>query len=78
MRALTEKMQTPAAKASYRQRGPVAEFPNAWLKAKLGLRQFHLCGLANVLLEMLWAGLAYNLAVWTRLSGRPGLAGAGS
>jgi transposase len=75
VRAFAEKMQTPEAKAIYRQRGPVAEFPNAWLKAKLGLRQFHLRGLAKVLLEVLWAALAYNLAQWTRLCWRP--AGAG-
>jgi transposase len=75
VQAFVQKMQTPEAQAIYRQRGPVAEFPNAWLKAKLGLRQFHLRGLAKVLLEVLWAALAYNLAVWTRLSWQPALAG---
>jgi hypothetical protein len=74
VRAFAQKMQTTAAKAIYRQRGPVAEFPNAWLKAKLGLRQFHLRGLGKALLEVLWACLAYNLAQWVRLSWRPGLA----
>jgi hypothetical protein len=78
VRAFAQKMQTPEAKAIYRQRGPVAEFPNAWLKAKLGLRQFHLRGLAKVLSEVLWAALAYNLAVWTRLSWRSSLAAVGS
>lgn len=78
VRAFAQKMQTPEAKAIYRQRGAVAEFPNAGLKAKLGLRQFHLRGLAKVLLEVLWAALAYNLAVWTRLSWRSSLAAVGS
>jgi hypothetical protein len=74
VRAFGAKMQTDEAKAIYRQRGPIAEFPNAWLKAKLGLRQFHLRGLAKALLEVLWACLAYNLAQWIRLSWRPDLA----
>ena len=38
--AFVEKMQTQAAQAIYRLRGAVAEFPNAWLKPKIGLRQF--------------------------------------
>lgn len=76
VRAFREKMQTEEAKAIYRQRGPVAEFPNAWLKAKLGLRQFHLRGRAKALAEVLWACLAYNLAQWIRLSWRPALAAA--
>jgi len=76
--AFRKKMELPESRAIYRRRGEVAEFPNAWLKAKLGLRQFHLRGLAKVLLEVLWAALAYNLAVWTRLSWRSSLAAVGS
>src|ERR1019366_10704073 len=38
--AFVEKMQTEAAQVIYRLRGAVAEFPNAGLKAKIGLRQF--------------------------------------
>lgn len=70
-----EKMQTPEAKEIYRQRGAVAEFPNAWIKEKLGLRQFRLRGLAKVLLEVLWACLTYNIQQWIRLRWRPALAG---
>jgi len=40
-----EKMKTEKAKAAYKQRGPIAEFPHAWIKEKIGLRQFHLRGL---------------------------------
>jgi len=40
------------AKEIYRQRGAIAEFPSAWLKDQLGLRQFRLRGLAKVLLEV--------------------------
>ena len=36
--AFVEKMQTEAAQVIYRLRGAVAEFPNAGLKAKIGLR----------------------------------------
>jgi len=48
----------------------VAEFPNAWLKAKIGLRQFRVRGLKKVRCEALWACLAYNLAQWVRLRWR--------
>jgi hypothetical protein len=74
VRQFAEKMQTEAGKAIYRQRGAVAEFPNAWIKAKLGLRQFRVRGLAKALLEVLWACLTYNIQQWIRLSWRPGLA----
>lgn len=65
--AFKQKMQTPEAKAVYRQRGAIAEFPNAWIKDKLGLRQFHLRGLVKVGLESLWVCLTYNIQQWIRL-----------
>jgi hypothetical protein len=65
--AFITKMQTAAAKAIYRLRGSVAEFPNAWIKAKLGLRQFHVRGQAKVGMEVLWVCLTYNIQQWTRL-----------
>lgn len=60
------KMATEEAKAAYRKRGETAEFPNAWLKDKLGLRKFRLRGLAKAGIEVLWAVIAYNVAVWRR------------
>ncbi len=74
MQQFAQKMETQQGKATYRQRGAVAEFPNAWIKDKLGLRQFRLRGLAKVLLEVLWAALTYNIQQWIRLSWQPGLA----
>ena len=74
VQAFLDKMQTDAAKAIYRLRGAVAEFPNAWLKAKLGLRQFRVRGLVKVLREALWACLTYNLQQWIRLRWRAGQA----
>jgi transposase len=68
--AFKAKMQTEAAKAIYRLRGAVAEFPNAWLKAKIGLRQFRVRGLQKVTMELLWACLTYNIQQWIRLSWR--------
>ena len=65
-----QKMQTEAARAIYRQRGAIAEFPNAWLKDKLGLKQFRLRGLIKVGMEVLWAALTYNIQQWVRLSWR--------
>ena len=71
VREFREKMQSAAAQQIYRQRAPVAEFPNAWIKDKLGLRQFRLRGLIKVSLETLWACLTYNIQQWIRLSWRP-------
>ena len=65
-----EKMQTEEAKQIYRQRGEVAEFPNAWIKDKIGLRQFRLRGLVKVGMEALWACLTYNIKQWIRLCWR--------
>ena len=70
VQAFLSKMQTDAAKAIYRLRGAVAEFPNAWIKAKLGLRQFRVHGLVKVGMELLWACLTYNIQQWVRLSWR--------
>ncbi len=42
--AFRKKMEQPEQKAIYWQRGPVAEFPNAWIKEKLGLRKFRVRG----------------------------------
>ncbi len=66
-----EKMQTEKAQEIYRQRGEVAEFPNAWIKDKIGLRQFRLRGLIKVGMEVLWACLTYNIKQWIRLCWRP-------
>jgi transposase len=65
--AFREKMQTPEAKQAYYQRGPVAEFPNGWIKEKLGIRKFRLRGLVKAGIEALWACLAYNVMQWIRL-----------
>jgi len=74
LKQFAEKMQTEPAKAIYRERGAVAEFSNAWVKEKLGLRQFRLRGLVKVKLEVLWAALTYNIQQWIRLSWRTKLA----
>ncbi|SPE60017.1 hypothetical protein SBV1_3690003 [Verrucomicrobia bacterium] len=65
--AFRQKMQRPEYQAIYRQRGPVAEFSNACLKEKRGLRQFLRRGLAKVRAETAWACLSCNVAIWIRL-----------
>lgn len=70
------KMETEESKAIYRERGPISEFVNAWLKEKIGLRRFRLRGLVKVGLELLWACLAYNIQQWIRLRWRPAQAAA--
>jgi transposase len=67
MMAFRAKMKTEAAQAEYRKRGAIAEFRNLWIKAKLGLRQFHVRGLEKVRCEALWACLTHNLQHWIRL-----------
>ena len=69
--AFKKRMQTEEAKAIYRRRGPVAEFSNLWIKAKNGLRQFHVRGLENVRMEAIWACLACNIQQWIRLRWKP-------
>ncbi len=78
MLAFRAKMATEEAKAQYRRRAEVAEFPHAWIKAKLGLRQFHVRGLAKVQAELLWAGLTFNLQKWIRFLQQPSLPAAGA
>jgi transposase len=65
--AYQERMRTEAAKAIYRKRGPVAEFPHAWIKDKIGLRKFHVRGLVKAGIEALWVALTYDVQQWMRL-----------
>jgi transposase len=65
------KMNTPEAKQIYRQRGEVAEFPNAWIKEKLGVRKFRVRGLGKAGMEVQWACLTYNVMQWIRLCWKP-------
>ena len=65
--AFRQKMQTDEAKAIYRTRSQVAEFPNLWIKAKLGVRQFRLRGVVKVRTESLWTALTYDIQQWIRL-----------
>lgn len=67
---MRRRMETPEAKEIYRQRGEVAEFPNAWIKEKIGLRKFHVRGMAKARMEAVWACLTYNIQIWIRLSWR--------
>jgi len=69
--AFQAKMQTTEAQEIYKQRAPVAEFPHAWIKDKIGLRQFRLRGLVKVTLEAIWACLTYNICQWIRLCWKP-------
>ncbi|HEV3332434.1 MAG TPA: IS1182 family transposase [Bryobacteraceae bacterium] len=68
--AFRQKMETEESRAVYRRRGEVAEFPNAWIKDKLGLRKFHVRGLVKAGSELLWACLTYNIMQWERLKWR--------
>jgi transposase len=65
--AFRKKMEQAEYRTIYRKRGEVAEFPNAWIKEKLGLRKFRLRGLVKAGSELLWACLTYNIMQWVRL-----------
>lgn len=69
--AFRKKMEQAEYRKIYRKRGEVAEFPNAWIKEKLGLRKFRVRGLAKAGMELVWASLTYNVMHWIRLSWRP-------
>ena len=71
--AFLAKMETPEAKAVYKQRAEVAEFPNLWIKEKLGLRRFRLRGRIKAEMEARWACLTYNIKLWMRLCWKPRL-----
>ena len=68
--AMRRRMGTAEAREIYRQRGAVAEFPNAWLKDKIGLRKFHVRGKVKAAAEAVWACLTYNIQIWIRLRWR--------
>jgi len=76
IRAFRAKMQSEEARQIYRTRSEVAEFPNAWIKEKLGLRKFRLRGLLKAGTEAVWACLTYNIQQWIRLSWKTKLAAA--
>src|SRR6266498_3542426 len=61
-----ERMALPEVKQIYRQRSEVAETPHLWIKAKFGLRQFHVRGLVKVGMEALWSALTYNIVLLLR------------
>ncbi|MDD5704909.1 MAG: IS1182 family transposase [Kiritimatiellae bacterium] len=71
--AFREKMRGADAKRIYRTRSALAEFPNAWIKSKIGLRQFHVRGLLKATAEAFWAALTFNVQQWFRLRWHPGL-----
>lgn len=73
--AFREKMKTEAARAIYKKRGELAEFPNCWIKEKLGIRKFRLRGMAKASTEALWGVLTYDVMQWLRLSWKPKQAG---
>jgi hypothetical protein len=65
--AFRQKMESEASRAIYRRRGEVAEFPNAWIKERLGVRKFRVRGMAKAASELVWACLTYNVMQWMRL-----------
>jgi hypothetical protein len=69
--AFQAKMETEEAQRIYKERAGVAEFPHAWIKDKIGLRQFRLRGRVKVAMEALWVCLTYNICQWIRVCWKP-------
>jgi hypothetical protein len=65
--AFKAKMETEEAKAIYRQRSQIAEFPHAWIKERCGLRQFRCRGQEKASMEAIWACLSYNIIRWVSI-----------
>ena len=61
-----QRMALPEMQRIYRQRSEVAETPHLWMKAKFGLRRFHVRGLLKVGQEALWTALTYNIVLLLR------------
>jgi len=65
-------MKTPEAQAIYRRRKRIAEFPNLWIKEKLGCAGFGYAGCPRC--DVKRSGFAtYNIQQWIRLRWKPGL-----
>ncbi len=73
-----QRMATPERQQIYRQRSEVAETPHLWMKAKFGLRQFHVRGLVKAGQEALWAALTYNVVLLLRYRRQASNAGPGA
>jgi transposase len=74
MQAYQARMKGSEAKAMYRMRARIAEYPHLWAKAVKGWRRFSVRGLVKAGMEALWVALAFNTAQWMRL--RPKAEGA--
>jgi len=64
--AFRARMGTDAAKAEYRRRSSVAEFPNAECRNR-GLTQFRVRGRVQALAQTLWHVLAFNFLRFVKL-----------
>jgi transposase len=71
--AWRQRMGTESAKATYKQRAPTAEFPNAGCRNR-GLIQFVVRGLRKTKAIALWHALAHNLQRTLALRAAAGLA----
>jgi transposase len=67
MNTYLDRMASEEGKQQYKQRSRFGEFPQMQIKSRMGLRRFHVRGLAKVRQEVKWWALAYNFAQWVRL-----------
>jgi transposase len=64
MQRYLARMKQRSAKALYKKRSQIAEFPHLWAKAVKKWTRFSVRGLAKAGLEVVWVALAYNITQW--------------
>jgi hypothetical protein len=67
MREYLKRMKGRFAKALYKKRCEIAEFPHLWIKGLKNLRRFSVRGLVKTGMEAVWIALAYDVTQWMRL-----------
>ena len=64
MQQYVARMKKPWAKALYKKRSEIAEFPHLWAKAVKKWTRFSVRGVAKAGLEALWVAFASNITQW--------------
>ena len=64
MRQYMARMKKPWAKALYKKRCEIAEFPHMWAKAVKKWTRFSVRGQVKAGIEALWVAFAYNVTQW--------------
>jgi transposase len=67
MKQYLARMKGSEAKALYKKRCEIAEFPHLWAKGVKKWRRFSVRGVVKAGMEAVWVALAYNVVQWMRI-----------